>query len=289
MAILMTIFVFIILTIIITILIILSFRNPININEKKPKEFGIPCKEIYINTKNNKKLYGWWIKNRDSFPIIILVHGWGRNTGKMLPYLTNLYPKGYNILVFDSRNHGKSDPDQYSSMLKFAEDIKASIDFLESTDKLKHGLTVIGLSIGGSAAIYASSHDTRIDNVISVGAFATPEDIMLKQLKRYHIPYYPFVWLFFKLVEQKIGVPFKKLAPVNNISASNARYLIIHGEKDEVVPPVHAIQLSKAGKKENITLFLIKNKGHSNCHFENGFWELIDKWIQKKPTTAGFL
>ena len=174
-------------------LMIKGYSNSPRPHKITPKDFDISCDEIKFSTKNNHRLYGWWIpaltECKDVFPTIILIHGWNRNLDRMMPYINRLHDKGYNILAFDSRNHGSSDLDGFSSMLKFAEDISASIDFIEHQlciDRNKIG--VIGLSIGGSASIYASAHDKRIKKVIAVGAFANPVDIMSSEFSKRNVP-----------------------------------------------------------------------------------------------------
>ena len=275
----------IVVTLIIVMFLLKAFRNPVRVHDKTPKDSGIPCEEISIPTKNNKKLYGWWIEGEATKPVLILVHGWGRNVGKMIPYIKNLQPKGYNMLVFDSRNHGHSDADDYSSMLKFAEDIMASVDFLESKKATTNGVGLIGLSIGGGASIYAAAHDPRIDSVVTVGAFANPAHVMRKQLADRHIPYYPFVWLLFKFIELRIGAKFSVIAPVNNVANAKARFLFIHGKKDNVVPLEQGKLLIKAANPEKSKLIVYETKAHSNCHFEKGFWETLDEFFKHGSKT----
>jgi pimeloyl-ACP methyl ester carboxylesterase len=262
-------------------LLLRAFRNPVRVHDATPGGFNIAYKEVLIPAKNNKKLYGWQIKGSPDKPVLILVHGWGRNVGKMLPYIKNLHPKGYGLLVFDSRNHGHSDADDHSSMLKFAEDILASVDYLQKHENITNGIGVIGLSIGGAASVYAAAHDNRIKAVVTVGAFADPVEIMRREMTRRHIPYFPFVWMLFKVIQWKTGKRFSEIAPVNNIARARARFLIIHGDKDEVVPPEQAYKLINAAGPQKAKPVIIKNRRHSDCHLEKGFWEIIDNFFKK--------
>ena len=190
----------------------------------------------------------WWIPSANNSPnkdkTILLVHGWNRNLGRMMPYIKQLHPEGYNLFVFDARNHGSSDTDGLSSMPKFAEDIIAALDYLENSLIQKGGkIGVIGLSMGGSATIYAAATDKRINPIVTVGAFAHPADVMKLEMKKRHIPYFPFVWLFLKIAEYKIGFRFNDIAPVNNIHKVDAKILLIHGRLDETTPFEHAEKL----------------------------------------------
>lgn len=264
------------------LLILKAFKNPVRQHDKTPEDIGIPFEEIRIPTKNNSSLYGWRIPGKEKVPLLILVHGWGRNAGRMLPYIEKFHKAGFNLVAFDSRNHGSSDADQHSTMLKFAEDIHSTIEYATEhgwTKKVKIGL--VGLSIGGAASIYAAAHDERIKAVITVGAFAEPQAVMKKQLKDRYIPT-PIIWTFIKFIQYKVGLKFSDIAPVNHIQNSEANYLLIHGEKDVTVPLEQGEKLLKKGQPGQVQLWKMPNRGHSDCHFENGYWEKVIEFMDSK-------
>ncbi len=263
-------------------LILKAFKNPVRIHDKTPEALHIPFIEITIPTKNNCSLYGWWIPVKNSSPLLILVHGWGRNAGRMLPYIDQLHNAGFNLLAFDSRNHGSSDVDQYSTMLKFAEDIQSTIEYASEKGWMKsNNIGLVGLSIGGAASIYAAAHDDRIKAVITVGAFAEPQAVMKKQLKDRHIPT-PIIWGSMKYIQYKIGLKFSDIAPVNHIHNASADFLLIHGQKDVTVPKEQGEKLYAKGRKGKVELWRLREKGHSDCHFEEGYWEKVIEFMNLK-------
>ena len=267
-------------------LMLKSYKTKSTQHSSTPAKFNIAFEEISIPAKNRRQLYGWWIPAQtdciNPLPVIILVHGWNRNLERMLPYIKRLHPKGYHLLAFDSRNHGSSDTDGYSSMLKFAEDIMAAIDFLKDQPCVDHDrIGVTGLSIGGAASIYAAANDHRIKSVIAVGAFAHPLDVMKPELKKRQIPYFPIVWAFFKYVELRMGASFRNIAPINNIKNARAQILLIHGDADITVPVEQAELLKSAGNPKNIQLWIVPKKGHSNCNHHPEFWGRVEKFLIK--------
>ncbi len=278
---------FIIIAVIILLIILFqkmvnAFENPKTTHEQTPADFDIPFEEIRFETKNDKQCYGWLIRDKKTSLTVILVHGWGRNVGRMLPYIKNLYGKGYNLLAFDSRNHGNSDEDDHSTMKKFAEDISAAIDFIgKQTDITNKNIGVIGLSIGGAATIYAAGHDDRIKCGITVGAFANPLNMMRHQLSSHYVPFYPIGWLLIKYLQKRVGFQFEEIAPERFIGKTNAKILLIHGKNDETVPFSNAERLVASGK-ENISLWGIPGRGHSDCHLEKGFWEKVESFLNDK-------
>lgn len=262
-----------------------KFRNSVKAHIKTPGEEGIAFEEVYFETKNNRKLYGWWMMKNSNFPTLILLHGWGRNVERMLPYIRMFHDRKINLLAFDSRNHGSSDKDSYSTMKKFAEDLIKSLDFIErKTGNKEAPVGVLGLSIGGAAAIYASAKDKRINSIVTVGAFANPREVMKIELSKKHVPYVPVGWVLLKYLEILVGFTFDSIAPENHIAESDAKMLLIHGTNDETVPYHHATALFNKAKKSQVELWTIRGKGHSNCHEEPGFKEKIVNFVMDTLT-----
>jgi dipeptidyl aminopeptidase/acylaminoacyl peptidase len=249
-------------------------------NKYTPAKYGFDFKEISIPTKNNKNLYGWWVPaenpTNENKPTIMLVHGWSRNVDRAMSFIKRLHPAGYNLLAFDSRCHGRSDDDKFSSMVKFMEDIHASIDYSEKLPNVDiNRIGILGLSIGGASSIYAASFDSRIKSVVTVGAFSHPTKVMGDEFKKRKIPYFPFVWFIFKYMEFRIGENFDNLAPSRNIIKSDASIFLIHGVDDTTVPIEQADELFKAGNPDNVKLWKIEDKGHSDCNHHTEFWDKV--------------
>jgi len=275
----------IIVAIFLSIIIIRSFRIPRTLHHLTPEKSKIPYEEIKFPTKNSCHLYGWWMPSQNESsqltPTIILVHGWGRNAGFMLPYIKKLFPYGYNLLAFDLRSHGNSDSDKHPNMLQFSEDIRAAIDYILKQDTVKDEMIgVLGLSVGGSAAIHAATSDTRIKSVITIGAFANPIDIMRHQFHKKHIPFFPLMWLPMKYFQFIMGAKFKHIAPANVIKNSKAKIFLIHGKDDKIVPVEHGERLRNLANSKTTKLWVIPGKGHSNCANHPEFWSKVNSFLK---------
>ena len=249
-------------------------------NKYTPAKYGFELEEITIPTKNNKNLYGWWVsadnQKGDNKPTIILIHGWSRNVDRVMSFIKKLHPAGYSLLAFDSRCHGKSDDDKFSSMVKFTEDIISAIDYAETlpnVDKNRFGL--LGLSIGGSASINAASMDKRIKTVVTVGAFSHPKKLFGLEFKKRKVPRFPFAWIIFKYMEFYFGAKLNDIAPSKNIAISDASIFLVHGIDDATVPIEQADELYKAGNPNKVKLWKIEGKGHFDCNHHPEFWEKV--------------
>ncbi|MGC8763776.1 MAG: alpha/beta hydrolase [Acidobacteriota bacterium] len=259
----------------------LGWRNPRVRSRRTPAEMGLPFEEIRFPTAGGKKLYGWWIPSgKEGAPLVLLVHGWGRNAERMLPYVKALHPAGLDLLVFDARHHGASDPDGYASMVKFSEDIGAAVEEgLRRCPNHRPAVGVLGLSVGGSAAIHAAARDPRITAVATVGAFATPADPRVTLGRAWWV-LAPGLPLAFRLIERRIGFRFREVAPEGRIGAARARFLLIHGERDRVVPVSHGRRLAAAAGERG-RLWILPGRGHSDPHEEPGVLEGIRDFFRE--------
>ncbi len=250
-------------------------------HKKDPSRYNIPHEEVRFPTLNNKRLYGWWIPQDagQHKPVIILLHGWKRNLERVLPYIQTLHSE-FSLLAFDARCHGRSDEDTYASMPRFTEDIIAAVDYVE---KKKPGLPVgiLGLSMGGAAAIFAASRDERIRAVTTVGAFAHPADVMRLEFKKHHMPYFPMVWLLFEYIQFVMQERFDDIAPEKNIAKAKASFLLIHGTMDQTAPVDQAERLFKASRNGQAELAVLEGMGHSDCHEFPGIDQRILHFFHK--------
>jgi pimeloyl-ACP methyl ester carboxylesterase len=261
----------------------LLFRNKRTPHSRTPHDLDLPFEEIRFPTRRNKHLYGWWVpaENRQPAPVIILVHGWSRNVERLLPFIEMLHPLGVHLLAFDARHHGSSDPDGFSSMVKFAEDIQAAVTFAEQRGEASvDQIAVLGLSVGGAAAILAASEDRRIRAVITIGAFCHPREAMLTLLEQRGLRPNPLITLAFRYMQWRIGARFDDIAPENRIRRLDIPVFLIHGERDRTVPVEHACRLQKAGG-EPATLWVIPGKGHSDCNSHPEFQDRVGAFLSR--------
>ena len=220
-----------------------SLRAPRVREQSTPATAGLDYSEERILTANEKQLFAWFIPAPGSrvAPALVIAHGWGGNAETMLPLAGPLHRAGYALVIFDARNHGRSDPDTFSSMPRFAEDIDQIVDWL----KLRPGVDpkrigVLGHSVGAAAALLAASRRRDLAAVVSVAAFAHPGTVMRRLLASKRVPYVPLGWYVLQYIQHVIGYRFDDIAPLNTIGRVRCPVLLIHGSDDLVVPVADA-------------------------------------------------
>ena len=170
---------------------------------------------------------------------------------------------GMNVLLFDARNHGRSDSAWISSLPTFAEDTATAIDWLQDHHPERcRRIALVGHSVGGAAVLLAASRRDDITAVISVSAFAHPEWMTRRFLAKTSIPDCA-VGLTLRDAQWIIGHRYDDIAPLNTVYRLKCPVLLVHGEADRTVPVADAHAIIAAGEKPDLQLLTISGAGHN--------------------------
>jgi pimeloyl-ACP methyl ester carboxylesterase len=249
-------------TALLLIAIHLGFRAPRNRERGTPGDFGFDYRQVTIPTLGNRQLFGWLLPVASSNTTLIILHGWGGNAELMMPLAIPFRRAGLNVLLFDARNHGSSDGHSFSSMPKFAEDLGMVIDWL----KREHGgiaekVVLLGHSVGAGAVLLAASRRADIAAAISVSAFAHPEWMMRRYLKRLPKPLVAGILYY---VQWVIGHRFAQIAPLETVCHVTCPVLLVHGTADSTVPVEDSRAIIGNCDMPHLTLLEIEGAGHDS-------------------------
>ncbi|WP_084536503.1 alpha/beta hydrolase [Azospirillum halopraeferens] len=245
-----------------------GFRAPRVTGAGGPADVGLAGEEVAVATAGGKRLFGWFIPaaGPGPHPAVAMMHGWGANAELLLPLAVPLHRAGYGVLLLDARNHGRSDPDSFSSMPRFAEDLEAGLDrLLARHDVDPARIALLGHSVGAAAALLVASRRTEPAAVVSIAAFDHPERVMRLWLTRMRVPYRPLGWLVCRYVERVIGHRFDAIAPVATVRAVRCPVLVVHGALDDTVAPDAARAIHAAGAAGSVELAILPDTGHDRA------------------------
>ncbi len=235
-----------------------NLRAPKVVEQSTPGAEGLSYSEQWIATANGKRLFAWLIPapGPGASPALAVLHGWGGNAETMLPLAAPLHRAGYTLLFLDARSHGRSEPDSFSSLPRFTEDIEHAVDWLKcqpGVDATRVG--VVGHSVGAAAAMFAASRRGDLAAVVSIAAFAHPEAVMRHLLAAWRVPYFPLGWYILRYIQHVIGYRFADIAPLNTIGRIRCPVLLVHGTGDAIVPveEAHALH-ARCNRKDRLLL-----------------------------------
>ena len=259
------------------LLIRIGLRAPRIREQGTPQRCGLSYHEVSIPSADGKRLFGWFIAATGNVPApaVAVLHGWGGNAEMMLPLAAPLHGAGFAVLLFDARNHGRSDADSFSSMPRFAEDLEHALEWLARQPGVDAGkLAALGHSVGGAAAILAASRRRSLAAVVSIAAFAHPHGMMRRLLGSHHIPYVPLGWYVLRYVQHVIGHRFSDIAPCNTIREVRCPVLLVHGAEDATVPVEEAKAIYSNRPGDHVRLLILAGDHDSYDELDRHVGEL---------------
>lgn len=217
-----------------------------------PSNYSVPYSEVYIAGQDGLKLNAWWIKQDQESkitPSVLYCHGNAATLSSLAHISAIFYELGWNVLIFDYRNYGKSDhsPAGLSEQALVA-DASAAYDWLLANSGHNSSQTLVwGHSLGAAVALQVALARSPA-GLIMEGPFTSISD-----MARYRYP-----WLLFP--DSLLLDKFNSFA---QIKALKSRLLIMHAEKDSIIPLGLGKKLFENAPKPKQFL-LIKNSDHNN-------------------------
>jgi uncharacterized protein len=241
------------------------YRLPERSDHRAPSDLGLEAHDVELPSVDGARLRGWFLPAPGTAvggarPFVVVMHGWASAAEDLLPAAPAVVGAGLSMLFLDARGHGRSDPAEFMSMPRFAEDLEAAVAWLrERPDVDPDRIALVGHSVGAGAALLTASRDPRVAAVVSIASMAHPREMIGRSFRRYRAPG-PLVRASLRTIERTIGHAFDDFAPIHTIAGIDRPVLVLHGLDDPTVPAADAIRLAAAGP--STTLRLVPDADH---------------------------
>ena len=155
-----------------------------------PADLDMPYEDVTFPAADGVRLSGWLIPAPNQTrrgATLIIVHGWGWNRlGEaatdpiatftaasqvdLLQLAYSLHKDGFNLLMYDSRNHGESGEHPPMTFGKTeAQDVLGAVAYLQSRPEVAPSrIGAIGFSTGANAVLYALPQTDQIQAAVAV-------------------------------------------------------------------------------------------------------------------------
>ena len=247
-----------------------------------PESVGLEYESVEFPSRNDGlSLAGWLIPPRvdgvQQFPRdfgesrwLAIVHGHSSNragpaTGT-LGLMRGLIDHGYGVLAFDLRGCGDSEGTTSSVGYFEQMDLLGALDFLVSRGADRRRLGVLGVSLGAVVALLVCAWPGTAAAVVADSAFADLQMIMAEGAsgrRRTLRLFGPGVRWMSRLL---YGIDVAGVSPASALAGSDTRAFIIHGERDQRVPPFHATLLARAGSLPARDVWIVPGSGHADAY-----------------------
>ncbi len=244
----------------------------------------LPKKELTIPSPFGYNIYGEIIDVQGSNRYMIFSHGVTQNTLNSIKYMNIFLERGWNVVLYDHRRHGKSGGKTTSYGFYEKHDLKAVVDWVREQASKDAVIGIHGESMGAATLLmYAGGLEDGADFYIADCPFSDLEEQLTYRLRAdYKIPkqlIMPIANTFLRLRDK---YSMRDVSPINVIENIENPVLFIHSEPDDFIPMMMTQQLfeKKKGKKQ---LYLAKNGMHAMSYSENReeYEKAVDEFLEE--------
>ena len=214
-----------------------------------------------------------YTQNKSPQGTIIQFHGNAQNLSSHYRSLLWVLRHGYNLFAFDYQGYGKSQGTPGRE--RTVQDGVSAIQWVKSLDKKIRGnkIFIHGQSLGGAIALASVSSlktASNVDGMIIESSFHSYQEIARNRLASTFI-LWPFQWLVYLLISGDYSGDeiIDGLPPMP--------VLVVHGDKDMVVPIDFGIEIYKKLKEPKY--FLRVKDGYHMNNFSGEFLQNRKKYL----------
>lgn len=231
-----------------------------------PGRHGLEYEDLEITTSDKVKLHGWLVEAEGAGELILFFHGNAGNISHRVDNLVRLHRIGAAVMIIDYRGYGQSEGSISEQGMYL--DAEAAYDYaLKRAQAQGRKLVVFGRSLGGVAAVHVATArpchglilESTFTNLGEMAASFFPIPGISSMLK-------------------------KRMSSITKIPALRAPLLMLHGDRDNIVPYELGQKLyaEVQGPKEFVTL---SGAGHNDTYFVAGksYWQTWRRFLDGLP------
>ncbi len=247
--------------------------------ERTVPELGLEHEDLVIPSGDHE-LAAWLLKPAEAQPyepLLLVAHGWSANYSTVLRLAEPLAEAGHEVLLFDVRGHGRSEPVPYVTIRHFRDDLMAVARYAARRFPDRQ-LVLVGHSLGGSAGVLACADGAPIDGLVLIAAPSDVLRVTAEFLSDQGLPgtllatiLRPFFW-------RRVGGSFRPLTPSRRIRELDSPIIIIQPENDARVDRAHAERLSAAAGQP---YELIEGYEHTDVLAAPETLRLIEEFLER--------
>jgi fermentation-respiration switch protein FrsA (DUF1100 family) len=230
--------------------------------EWTPADAGLQFRDVQLSAEDGERLHGWWVPaSAPSAGHVLFCHGNAGNIGDRVAHAGLLARAGFDVLLFDYRGYGRSSgrPNEHGTY----RDARAAWRALREQPGVDMARVIyLGESLGGAVALELALE------LPPAGLVLQSTFTGVRDLARLHYPFVP---------APLVPDAYSSLARIAHLKAP---LLVIHGERDEIVPPSHGDALFAAAPAPK-RMRVVRGAGHNDLVVRMGedYARLLAEWL----------
>jgi alpha-beta hydrolase superfamily lysophospholipase len=172
----------------------------------------------------------WYLPAENSRATIVLLHGIRGDRRSMVSRAAMFRDAGYATVMVDLPAHGESPGDAITFGYREQHGVRAAVEFARSTNP-DHRIAVLGISLGGAAALLGSP--LGVDAVVVESVYPTINRAVHNRVANRLGPLSDLVApALLCQLRPRLGITTAELRPIDHIAAVGCPILVASGELD---------------------------------------------------------
>lgn len=220
--------------------------------------------EITISSPYGYGLFGIYLPLAGADRTVIIAHGITYTLFGSVKYVGLFRERGFNVLLYDHRNHGRSGG-RWSTFGHYEKrDLAAWMVWAKDRLTGEGLLGVMGESFGAAVAIQCLAETPGAAFLICDSSFSDLTDLLAHRLMvDYRAPVFPLLPLASLWSRVLTGMAFKDISPVRDVARFAIPCLFIHGLEDKLTPAQMSETLYAAKTMGKRALYLVPGADHA--------------------------
>ena len=234
-----------------------TFFQPQRVLVDTPASAGLSYETLPLRAADGVELFTWFLPARGTPQgTVLFLHGNAENISTHFNNVAWMPAEGFNVLALEYRGYGRSagSPSLAGVQLDIDAGMRA---LLERPDVDPKRIALFGQSLGGALALHYAArgaHRASLRAVIADSPFSDYRLIVQEKMSGFFLTW-PLQWLPALTVDNDYS-PRAAIGAVSPVPL-----LLIHGERDVVVP-VHHSRVLHESAGEPKELWLVPGAGH---------------------------
>lgn len=214
-----------------------------------PADLDLEAEDVFLTPEPGVQLHAWFFPHPQPLATFLFCHGNAGNVSHRLENVARLLQTGFQVLLFDYRGYGHSSG-RPSEQGLYRDVATAWTHLVERADTAGAPRIIFGRSLGGAVAMHLA---TRVgaDALIIESTF-TSINTLARLIFSFPLPVLPV-----------------KYASLSRIGQLKMPLLVIHGERDRLIPFAEGRALFEAAPEPK-AWYLVSGAGHNDTYLVGG-------------------
>ncbi len=250
------------------------------------REYTKPHRTFIVTTDDGVPIHGVHLGGRGGV-VLIYCHGLFDSKNYLrVPRFVERLSDHFDTIAFDFRGHG--DSGGYCTLgREETRDLKAVIEYTRRHGY--HTVVAIGTSMGGATVLRTYGQYGGLDGIVTIGAFADTNQLQRLPTRltlRFIFETQAGHALAFWARGTRLGDLRAMDQPLDFADRIHVPLLVIHGEWDPLIEPVHAAQIVDRAPEPK-RMVIIPRGGHVMSNLNEETCRLIVKWVRDEVLASG--